>query len=132
MASAVFIERITSRLPVPTVESAGVAALVGEPADSHALHLMSERGLDLSGHRARQLTAGLATQFELILVMEKRHERAVAEIFPSARGRVQRLGRFGNFDIPDPYRKPRAAFEHSLALIERGIDDFVRAFWSST
>ncbi len=63
--------------------------------------------------------------------MEKRQERAVESIFPPARGRVHRIGRFGAFDVPDPYGGPRAAFELSLALIERGIADFVRAFWST-
>ena len=91
---------------------------------------MHERSIDLSAHRARQLTADIAGGFELILVMDERQKRAVEQIFPAARGRVHRLGRFGNFDIPDPYGKPRAAFESSLALIERGIDDYVRAFWT--
>jgi protein-tyrosine phosphatase len=67
----------------------------------------------------------------MILVMDDKQQRTVQEMSPSCRGRVHRLGRFGDFDIPDPYRRPRAAFEHSLALIERGIDDYVRAFWSS-
>lgn len=85
--------------------------------------------MDLSAHRGRQLTANLASAFPLILVMEEGHKRSVDKAYPAARGRVHRLGHFGRFDIPDPYGKPRAAFESSLALIERGIEDFLRAFW---
>jgi protein-tyrosine phosphatase len=114
-----------------SVESAGVAALVGRPADPLAVDLLRERGIDLSAHRARQLTPEVAAAFELILVMEAEHQRAVERIFPPARGRVHRLGRFGDFDVPDPYRKPRAAFEESLALIERGVTEFERAFWKA-
>ena len=130
MAAALLAERLAA-WPSPTVvESAGLAALTGSTADPLAVSLLLHRGLDISGHRARQLTQQLAGDFELILVMEEQHEKRVNAIFPSARGRVHRLGRFGGFDIPDPYRKPRAAFESSLALIERGIGDYVRAFWT--
>ncbi|GAC1432026.1 MAG: hypothetical protein NVSMB62_28920 [Acidobacteriaceae bacterium] len=105
--------------------------MIHSPADPVAIALMVERGLDIAGHRARQLTQEVASKCELILVMERLQVRAVGQLFPACRGRVHRLGHFGNFDIPDPYGKPRAAFEHSLALIERGIDDYIRAFWST-
>src|SRR5712692_6463324 len=120
MAAVLLRQRLSRRVSAPAVESAGVAALVGEPADPMAVSLMNERGLDLSTHRARQLTPEMARKFDLILVMEEHQQQAVERIFPPARGRVHRLGRFGAFDVPDPYRKPRAAFESSLALIERG------------
>ena len=129
MAAALLTQRLPGLSGFARVESAGISALEGDPAEPLAIKLMRERGLDISSHRGRQLTPDLAGAFDLILVMEKRHERAVEQIFPPARGRVHRIGRFGNFDVPDPYGKPRAAFEHSLALIERGIQDFLKAFW---
>ena len=104
--------------------------MVGHPADPLAVELMAERGIDLSSHRARQLTPELASEFDLILAMEESQQRAIVQIFPSARGRVHRLGRYGRFDVPDPVGQPRASFEAALALIERGIADFQRSFWS--
>ena len=47
------------------------------------------------------------------------------------RGRVHRLGRFGRFDVPDPFQRDRTAFEEALRLIERGIEDFERALWQA-
>jgi protein-tyrosine phosphatase len=129
MAEVLLRARLHARKPDAVVESAGIAALVGKPADPIAVALMSERGLDLSAHRARQLTPELARRFELVLVMEAGHQRDVEATVPALRGRVHRLGRFGDFDVPDPYRQPRAAFERALALIERGLDDFEKAFW---
>ena len=128
MAAAVFSHRLSAQ--ETAVESAGIAALVGAPADPLAIALMQERGIDLSGHRARQLTPQIAGASELILVMEEGHVRAVERIFPPARGRVHRLGRFGAFDVADPYGQQRPAFESSLSLIERGIEDFLKAFWN--
>lgn len=111
------------------VESAGLAALVGHAADPFAVALMAERGLDLAGHRARQLTGGLVASADLVIAMEEGHVRELEALVPAARGRVHRIGRFGGFDVPDPYGEPRAAFEQALALIERGLDEFEQAFW---
>jgi protein-tyrosine phosphatase len=130
MAEVLLAARLRARGFPAVVESAGIAALVGRPADPIAQALVAERGLDLSGHRARQLTPELIHGFELVLVMEAAHQREVESIDPSARGRVHRIGRGGGFDVPDPYKRPRAAFEAALTLIERGIDDLEKAFWS--
>ena len=129
MAAALLAERLARRGVAVTVESAGIHALVGRPAEPEAQALLRERGLDLSRHRARQLTAEILRGFELVLVMEERHERAVHQLVPGSRGRVHRVGKFGGFDVPDPYRRERAEFERALALIEEGLSDFEEAFW---
>ena len=113
------------------VESAGLGALVGRGADPLAVQLMKGRGLDLSDHRARQLTREIIRSFPLILVMEKEQQRGVEQLDPSARGRVHRIGRVGNFDVPDPYRRGLPAFEESLVLIDRGLSQIEKVFWSS-
>lgn len=111
------------------VESAGLAALEGREADPTAVALLRERGIDISGHRARQLTPELLARFQLVLVMEDSHRRKIESLAPAARGRVHRVGKFGEYDIADPYQKPRHAFETALAMIDRGLDDFTGAFW---
>lgn len=110
-------------LPAARVESAGLGALVGKPADPIAQVLMQERGLDLADHRARQLTPEIVRDFELILVMESWQVREVEKISPAAKGRVFRLGHWGGFEIPDPYRQPREAFERALDAIDKGLAD---------
>lgn len=129
MAAALLADRLARRGVRATVESAGLHALVGRPAEPEAQELLRQRGLDLSAHRARQLTPELLRGFELVLVMEERHERAVHQLVPASRGRVHRIGRFGGFDVPDPYRRERPVFERALALIEEGLSDFEEAFW---
>lgn len=129
MAAAVLADRLARRRVPAVVGSAGLRALVGEPAAPEAQALLAERGLDLSGHRGRQLTAALVAQHELVLVMDAAQERAVRALAPGAVGRVHRLGRLGGFDVPDPYRRERRAFEQALALIERGLLELEEAFW---
>lgn len=112
-----------------TVESAGLAALEGWPADPVAVELLAERGLDLSTHRGRQLTPQLLARFDVVLVMDLAQQRRLAALAPSTRARVRRIGGLSDFDVPDPFRLPRAAFERALGLIERGLDDLERVSW---
>ena len=113
--------------PQARVASAGLGALVGRPAEPFACELMAERGIDISGHRARQITAGMVREAELVLAMEMRHVREIERLAPAARGRTFRLGHWGDFDIADVYQEPREAFERALEEIERGFDDLKKA-----
>jgi protein-tyrosine phosphatase len=108
-----------------TVESAGLGALVGEPASQHAMVLMEERGIDISSHRAQQLTPELVRKADLILVMESRHKKAIESDDPATRGKVFRLGEWLNQEIADPHRLPRQAFEEALAGIDECVADWV-------
>lgn len=130
MAEAELAARLRRRGLHVLVESAGLGALAGRPADPIAQELMAARGIDLSGHRARQLTSEILRSFELVLVMDAEQQRAVEAMWPGARGRVHRIGHWGKFDVPDPFRRDRAAFVHALDLIDRGLDAFEGAFWS--
>ena len=123
MGEALMIRQLSAQ-PQMSVTSAGITALVGYPADETTQALLLEQGIDISAHRARQLTGAMLRQTDLILVMETGHKRAIEMIDPSARGKIYRLGEWGGFDIPDPYRQPRQAFEQSLQLIQRGVTDW--------
>ena len=123
MAEALLARQLSAH-PQMSVTSAGISALVGYPADETAQALLLEQGIDISAHRARQLTGAMLRQTDLVLVMEAGQKRAIEMIDPSARGKIYRLGEWGGFDIPDPYRQPREAFEESLRLIQRGVTDW--------
>jgi protein-tyrosine phosphatase len=104
-----------------TFSSAGLSALVGQAADSTACTLMQERGIDISAHRARQVTAAMTRDSDLILVMEHAHRQDVAAFDRRARGKTYLIGHWGgDVEVPDPYMGPRAAFEEALDLIQRG------------
>ncbi|MES2719746.1 MAG: low molecular weight protein-tyrosine-phosphatase [Pseudomonadota bacterium] len=99
------------------VSSAGLGALINYPADDHAIALMHQHGIELSAHRARQISASLVAENDLILVMTQRQKEQLEAEFPSARGRVFRYGHWLNADVADPYQQDRAAFESAYALI---------------
>jgi protein-tyrosine phosphatase len=128
MAEALLKNRLGARAGV-SIGSAGIAALEGRPAHPLAAQLMREHGLDIAGHRARRLTPEMVLASDLVLVMDGPLQAEVEQMAPTSLGRVRRIGYFGDFDILDPIGGSRPDFEAALSSIERGIDDFQRAFW---
>jgi protein-tyrosine phosphatase len=124
MAEALLRHELREREEI-TVESAGLGAMVDWPAAEHAAELMSERGIDISSHRARQLTPELIHDADLILVMEAGHKKVIEAEDTTARGKVFRLGEWQDRDIQDPYRKPKTEFAKVLREIDACIDDWV-------
>ncbi len=107
------------------IQSAGVGALVGQSPDPNACKLMLDRGIDISDYRACQINKDMIRQADLILVMESFQKVAVEKLEPCARGKVFRLGEWGEGEIPDPYQKNIAAFEKSLEMIESAVAKWI-------
>jgi len=107
-----------------TVESAGLGAMVGHSASEHAVDLLAERGVDISSHRARQLTPEMVGIADLVLVMESRHKKSLGTADGAVRGKVFRLGEWRDTEIKDPYRQSRAVYEEVLADIDDGVADW--------
>ena len=116
---------LRQQFPDKTISSAGLGALVGYPADPLSIEVSAEQGVDLSAPLARQLASWMCQAADLILVMEQRHKVEVEQLHPLVRGKVFRLGELGKFDIEDPHRKPREAFDTAYAHIARGVADWV-------
>lgn len=116
---------LAREFPEKIVLSAGLGALVGEPADPLSIEVAAAHGLDVSGHRGLQLAAWMCHSADLILVMEEDQKAELEQKYPLTRGKVFRLGDLGNFDIADPYRQPKAAFEAAYVEIARGVSDWV-------
>lgn len=112
------------------VSSAGLGALVGYPADPIAQALMQARGIDISTHRARQITPEMAFGADLILTMTQEQTLQTETLFPGVRGRVHRVGKWGEYDVLDPYKRPKAIFEQAFILIEQGIEAWHKQLWA--
>jgi protein-tyrosine phosphatase len=107
MAEAIARRRLDSRgRQDVTVSSAGTAAWDGAPASEGAYLIALEHGLDLSAHRARQLTTDLVASADLVLGMSPHHvERALAL---GGQGKAHLLGVFAGrtadaAQVEDPF-----------------------------
>jgi protein-tyrosine phosphatase len=112
-------------LPDCTIISAGIGVLIGAPADQYAVRVMQEQAIDISGHRAQQLAGWMVEQADLILTMDLDQKRYVETRYPTATGKVFRMGSFGRFDIGDPYRQDFEGFRSSYRLIAQGVEYWV-------
>jgi protein-tyrosine phosphatase len=117
---------LAQALPGVQVRSAGLGALVGHSADETALRLLQDRGIDISRHRAVQISRASCLDADMVLVMDGEQRRRVETLYPQARGRVFRLGEYTKRDIPDPYRQPEIAFRTALSLIDEGLGEWLQ------
>ena len=124
MAAALFAERARSRGRALRVDSAGLAALDGSAPPEPVVALMARRGLDVSEHTARQLTGELASDYDLVLVMEAAQQRFIEQNWMALKGRVRRLGEWRDEDVPDPYGLPEEFYAECLAQIGSCVEDW--------
>lgn len=123
----VFREFVSRELPDLHVEidSAGTHDYhVGEPPDPRAQRAAQRRGIDLSGLRARRVTADDFERFDLVIAMDPLNVVALEELCPpDQRSRIRLLLEFapeaGRSDVPDPYYGGSNGFEYVLDLAEQ-------------
>lgn len=119
------------------VASAGTAAMDGDPAAIHAVTVLGERGINLSGHRARRLNGYELDRDTLILTMTEGHKRTVLQIAPEAADRTFTLKEAAalalgaapgpELDVHDPVGGPldlyRETADEITALLEIIVDN---------
>lgn len=139
----------------PTVEvaSAGTLGWTDQPMDAEMAALLAERSVDPAGHRSRRLTPAMVDAADLVLTAEVAHRTWVLEQRPAAFRRVLTLGQLAataedldadlrgrelleaagralrpavpEDDVPDPYRRGRAAAEAAAQRIEALLERFL-------
>ena len=112
--------------PFVTVSSAGTCAFAGNPATEFAILASKEKGIDISGHRARPLDSVLISISDIILCMEPFHAEWVFSLNSSIYEKVYNLADFSGIagsggEIADPYgcslREYRVCFDEINACI---------------
>ena len=77
------------------VESAGTRAMSGRGVAAPMLELLAQRGIDASGHIARQLSRPMLEQADLVLTATRRHRAEAAALYPAGVKRLLTLAQFG-------------------------------------
>jgi len=89
MSEAIARQLLATRdLPDVTVSSAGTSAWDGAPASDGAMLVGIERKLDLSTHRARQLSPEIVEHASIILTMGPHHLERVAALGGATKGHL--------------------------------------------
>jgi len=110
------------------VLSAGIMMLEGLSATDEVRELLSQEGMDVSGHRSRRVTRDMIKRSDIILVMEKLHEKRILELVPEAKNRLFLLKEFAkinnhnNLDITDPVGRPFEYYAHTVNTIKEATE----------
>jgi protein-tyrosine phosphatase len=118
MAQVLLRRHLTAAGVEASVSSAGLLP-GGRPATAHGVESMAARGLDLSGHRSRQLARELIEPADLIIGMAREHVREVAVLDAGALPRtftLKELVRLGEGAGP---RSPDEPLADWLARVGR-------------
>jgi protein-tyrosine phosphatase len=103
------------------VSSAGTHALHGHQAHEHAVAEMGRLGIDISDHRARQITRDIARSADLILVMEAVHASLVKRLLSWSKKKPCLISEFdqqaGVGEIADPYGQPPQAYAQCIQTL---------------
>ena len=98
---------------------------VGEPPDPRTRKTAQKHGVDLSDLRARQIQNQDFERFDLLLAMDRGHERQLRAM--AADHAKDKIRLFLSFlpdqainDVPDPYYGDAHDFEKTFLLVERG------------
>lgn len=117
---------LKARLPGKDIWSAGTGAMVGNGADPSSIEVGAANGLDLSRHRAQQLTLPMLQQADLVLTLDGSHSAWINSRYPQFRGKVHKLGKWRkDEDVPDPYRHPLEAFEAAYVQMDAHVGDWL-------
>jgi len=109
------------------VDSCGIAAIAGMPATPQAVKVMKDIGVDISSHRAKNLSEELL-KADLILTMTKSHKDYIVDKFPYTKGRVFVLAEFAEdegdegVDIADPYGGDEETYRRVAQALEEKLE----------
>ncbi|UJF17125.1 low molecular weight phosphotyrosine protein phosphatase [Vibrio sp. SS-MA-C1-2] len=118
-------------LPHKEISSAGVlveqSGLTKAPPHRNIKKVLSKNGIDVSEHKARQLTESMCDDYELILTMDNNLIELISEISPTARGKTMLLGQWiGQSKIIDPIKRDEDFFAQTYNTLDKATTTWAR------
>jgi protein-tyrosine-phosphatase len=105
------------------VASAGVAASPDAPASEHAITVVREDGLDISGHRARLISPDLLAWADLAVAMSPSHVGALAELGAAHKSALitDFLDDGDSRGVVDPFGGPLEDYRRTYAVLATAV-----------
>jgi protein-tyrosine phosphatase len=103
-----------------TAESAGVGAVDGTPPSLLAVLEMKRRGIDISPHRARNVSSVPVDEYEIVVALD----REVAALFWKAHPEHTGLR---IWVVPDPYGGSAGEYREAADLIRKQVEELIRS-----
>ena len=88
--------------------------------EANAAALLLKHGIDVSGHRAEQLTVNDVRHADLIITMTTKHRDAILVLYPDAKAKTHTISEYASGreeEGVDAYGKPMDVYEQVFAQI---------------
>ena len=111
-------------LPLAVISRAVDADPFDDKPEPNAAALLLRRGLDVSAHRAVQISGNDTRHADLILTMTAKHKAKVVALYPDAAPKTFTLAEYAageSHDIADAWGKPMAVYEQMFAEVDRYV-----------
>lgn len=104
-------------------QSAGLNAVPGARVEKYAVEAMSVRGIDIDRRLARQITAQMVLEADVVLVMTRSQANTLMDELPQHSAKVHTIGGYSGIggDIKDPYMGSAADYEHIAVQLEEMV-----------
>lgn len=115
-----------------SIDSAGTHAYhIGDAPDLRAQRAAMDRGIDLSGLRARKFIVGDFDDFDYLLAMDNDNYSILKKACPEDQGHKIRYflefaPHFDTVEVPDPYFGGDHGFERVLDMVEAASIGFIK------
>ena len=138
-AEGVLRRAIAERAPHLTVEIDSAATHdyhLGNPPDPRSVAAARQRGIDISGLRARLVDVSDFETFDWLIAMDRGHQEQLVAMAPAKyRARVRLMMDFApeafRREVPDPYYGGPLGFEEVLDLLEEAAAGLVAELTSA-
>lgn len=134
MAEGIFRREIVKAglLDKVAIDSAGTHSYhIGKAPDPRAQSAISQRGVDISSLRGRQVAEADFEKFDYILAMDEGNLSILRRNAPAhAQEKIQLFLSFSrkypNQEVPDPYYGGKRGFEENLDMIEDAVAGLIQ------
>jgi len=119
-------ERIIAKqkLPIAVISRAVDLNPFNLKPEANAQAILKRRGIDVSGHRATQITENDVRHADVILVMTETHKAKLLALFPDAKDKVFTLSQYADgesYEIADAYGKPMPVYVAMIGDLDKYI-----------
>ena len=114
------VEIAHAHLPIAVISRAVDQDPYETAPEANVVSLLSARGIDVSAHRAVQLSASDVRHSDVSLTLTAAHKEKVIAMFPDAKGKTFTLAEYagGGSDVADAVGKPIAAYQVMVKQVE--------------
>lgn len=101
-------------------QSAGLNAVEGDRASKYAVEAMGARGIDIDRRLARQISAQMVLEADVVLAMTKSQAHTLKDELPQYASKVRTLGEYAGTheEVADPYQGSARDYERVARQLE--------------